>query len=117
MSVTKRKRQDRVVPAMSLLLGWLVCGCTTATEKPAVSLQLTAEEMIALTMPVIDCEWHAASRYDDGRSPISSVAERIQGICGPEIMKMRQAFHLPIIDADLGRVQADNPDRGARKDG
>jgi hypothetical protein len=40
--------------------------------------------MIAIQTRVLDCEMQAANRYDDGKSPIASVAERIQGICGPK---------------------------------
>jgi len=86
---------------LSLLAGCLfLCGCTAAPEKPATR-KLSAEELMALAKPVTDCEWHAASRYDDGKSSISSVAESIQAFCTPEIIKMRLAFHVPINDPDL----------------
>jgi hypothetical protein len=78
---------------LSLLLGCLLCGC----EKKL----LTAEEVMALTKPVSDCEWHAASRYDDDKSPISSVAKTVQAICTPEVIKTRLAFHVPINNPDL----------------
>jgi hypothetical protein len=57
--------------------------------------------MMAIQRRVIDCESRAADQYDDGKSSITSVAERIQGICGPEIMKARLAFHVPLNDPDL----------------
>ena len=57
--------------------------------------------MMAIQTRVLDCEMQAANRNDDGKSPIASVAERIQGICGPEILKARFAFHVPINDPDL----------------
>jgi len=57
--------------------------------------------MIAISTRVLDCEMQAANRYDDGKSPIASVAERVQGICGPEIIKARLAFHVRIDDPDL----------------
>jgi hypothetical protein len=83
---------------LSLLLSCHLCGCTAAPPEKKL---LTAEEVMALTKPVSDCEWHAASRYDDDKSPISSVAKTVQAICTPEIIKTRLAFHVPINDPDL----------------
>jgi len=57
--------------------------------------------MIAIQTRVSDCESLAAHQYDDGKSSITSLAERIQGICGPEITKARLAFHVPLNDPDL----------------
>jgi hypothetical protein len=86
---------------LSVLVGSFLCGCGTSPERPATSAQLTADEMIAVQTRVLDCEMQAANRYDDGKSPIAAVAERIQGICGPEILKARLAFHVRINDPDL----------------
>jgi hypothetical protein len=106
---------------LSLLVGSFLCGCGTSPERPATSAQLTADEMIAIQTRVLDCEMQAANRYDDGKSPIASVAERIQGICGPEIIKARLAFHVRITDPDLdsdefkriiGVVERERKDKG-----
>jgi hypothetical protein len=109
---------------LSLLVGSLLCcGCGIAPQKPATSNQLTADEMMAIQGRVFDCEMRAANQYDDGKSPITSVAEHIQGFCLPEIIKARLAFHVPVTDPDLdsdefkrivGIVERERKDRGAR---
>jgi hypothetical protein len=62
---------------------------------------MTADDALAAVKPVIDCEWAAAARYDDGHSSVAALAERIVGICGPEILKSERAFHVSPNDPDI----------------
>ena len=39
----------------------------------------------------------AADRYDDGRSTVSELAQRIMGICAVELTKARLAFHVSLM--------------------
>ena len=82
----------------SLALSCLVSGCSTA-ERPAPKA-MTAADALAAVQPVIDCEWAAAARYDDGRSTVAALAQRIMGVCSPEILKAETAFHL-VNDPDV----------------
>jgi hypothetical protein len=59
----------------SLALSSLVAGCGAGQEKPM------AEEASGISSRVVDCERKAADRYDNGRSTISELAQRIISIC------------------------------------
>ena len=48
---------------------------------------MTAEDALTAVNPLIDCEWKAAARYDDGKQSVAALAERITGICCPEIIR------------------------------
>jgi hypothetical protein len=84
---------------LSLFLSSPLAGCAAPTRR-----DLTADEMIAITSRVTDCEWKAVARYDDGRSTVAQLAERIMGICSVERLHARRAFNLsptdPAIDLD-----------------
>lgn len=71
-------------------------------EKPAPYF-MTADEALAVQSRVVDCEWKAAGRYDDGGS-VAQLAQRIMGICGVELIKARKAFRFslddPLIEQD-----------------
>ncbi len=71
------------------------------TQQRPTPQAMTAENALAAVKPVTDCEWAAASRYDDGRSSVAALAERITGICGPEILEAERAFHLSPNDPDV----------------
>jgi len=81
-----------------LVLALLVGGCVPA--PPPLRTEMTAQEALTAVNPLIDCEWKAAARYDDGKQSVAALAERIMGICGPEIIRSRLAF-LPIHDPSL----------------
>jgi hypothetical protein len=86
--------------AFSLVLSCLAASCGTAQQRLAPK-EMAAEDALAAVKPVTDCEWAAAARYDDGRSSIAALAERITGICGPEILKAERAFHLSPNDPNV----------------
>jgi hypothetical protein len=81
--------------AFGLALSCLVSGCaTTQRERP-----------LAIASRVVDCEWKAVSRYDDGNSTVSQLAQRVMGICAVERMKARKAFGLPSNEVELGEYR------------
>jgi len=53
---------------------------------------MTSDEALAVSSRVVDCEWKAANRYDDGSHTVSELAQRIMSICSPERLKARMAF-------------------------
>jgi hypothetical protein len=86
----------------SLLLSSTVSACGVGPqEQPVPDIHPNAEEALGAVRPVIDCEWKAANRYDDGQSSVSQVADQILGVCIVERMKARRIFHLPVNDAEL----------------
>ena len=86
--------------AFSMLVSAVVSACVH--ERPAPSM--TAAEALAATSPLIDCEWNAARRFDDSRTPIAQLAERIMDVCTDERIKAKRAFGLspndPVLEAD-----------------
>jgi hypothetical protein len=62
---------------------------------------ITADEALAISSRVVDCEWKAAYRFDDGRTPITELAERTMGVCIVERTKAKLAFGLSPNDPDL----------------
>ena len=87
---------------LSLALSCFVAGCSTAQQRPAPSImKMTAQEILAVSSRVVDCEWKAANRYDDGRSSVSELAQRVLGICAVELIKARQAFGFSQYDPQL----------------
>jgi hypothetical protein len=62
---------------------------------------MTAEEILAISSKVVDCEWHAVSRFDDGQTPIAQLAQRIMGICSVERIKAKLAFGFSPNDPEL----------------
>jgi hypothetical protein len=79
---------------------------------------ITADEALAVSSRVTDCEWKAADQYDDGRYKISELAQRVMGVCAVELTKARLAFGLspndPQIESDEFK-QAVEAVEGARK--
>ena len=69
------RRPMRQTVIFGLALSGLVSGCGAA-QKPTPK-EMTAEEMLAIQSRVVDCEWKAADQYDDGRSTVSALAQRI----------------------------------------
>jgi hypothetical protein len=87
-----------------LALSEFLAGCSAPQEKPNLRLP-TTEEALAIASRVVDCEWKAARRYDDGHYTVSALAERVMGICAVELMEERRAyglspFHNPEIELD-----------------
>ena len=60
-----------------------------------------AEEASGISSRVVDCERKAADRYDDGRSTISELAQRIISICAVELTKARLALNLSLHDPHI----------------
>jgi hypothetical protein len=50
---------------------------------------MRAEELLAIANPLVDCEWKAAHRYDDGSRSVKQLAEQILGVCSVERFKVR----------------------------
>jgi hypothetical protein len=83
--------------ALSALLG-----ACTVDQRPAPSRieTITAEEAIAISSKVVDCEWKAVDRFDNGQ-PISDLAQQVMGVCTVERIKAKWAFGLSPKDPDL----------------
>lgn len=62
------------VPALvqGLVLALLVGGCVPA--PPPLRTEMTAQEALTAVNPLIDCEWRAAARYDDGKQSVAALA-------------------------------------------
>jgi hypothetical protein len=88
----------------SLALSCLVSGCGTAQQTPAPKI-ITAEEALAISSRVVDCEWKAADRYDDGRSTVSELAQRVMGLCAVELTNARLAFHVSLNDPEIDLIE------------
>lgn len=88
----------------SLALSCLVSGCSTAQQRPTPAI-ITADEALASSSRVTDCEWRAAERYDDGRYTVSALAQRIMLVCAVELTKARQAFHLSLNDPEIDSIE------------
>jgi len=78
-----------------LAVSSLIAGCSAGQEKP------TAEEASGISSRVVDCERKAADRYDDGRSTISELAQRIISICAIELTKARLGLNLSLHDPQI----------------
>jgi hypothetical protein len=61
----------------------------------------TAEEGFASPSRVVNCEWKAANRYDNGSYTVSQLAERVTGVCSVERIKHHQLYHLSIDDPEV----------------
>jgi hypothetical protein len=69
---------------------------------------MTADESVSVAWVVLQCETRAEARYDDGLSGVGAIAHRLTAICGPELMRSRRAFHLPLINAELDEDEFEN---------
>jgi hypothetical protein len=92
---SRRGRPMRKPFIFSLALSSLVAGCGAGQEKPM------AEEASGISSRVVDCERKAADRYDDGRSTISELAQRIISICAVELTKARLGLNLSLHDPQI----------------
>ena len=87
----------------NLALSCLVSGCTAAPQTPVPTI--TAEDALAASSRVVDCEWKAVERYDDGHYAVSALARRIMGICADEISKARLASNLSPSDPEIEKEE------------
>ena len=71
-----------------------------AQERPARDT-MTADELLAVSSRVVDCEGKAATQYDNGSYTISQLARRIMGVCAVELTKARLAFGLSLNDPQI----------------
>lgn len=101
--LTRIEQRSRSLLAVGLGCFVSACAWTQSTPAPAPAPHvLTANEALAVQSRVIDCEWKAADRYDDGISPISELARQVMGVCSVERIKAELAFGLqndPQIDS------------------
>jgi hypothetical protein len=84
----------------SLAVSCLVSGCGATQQSPAPQA-MTAEQALAAVKPTVDCEYHAAARYDDGSISIAALAQQMVGVCGVEILASERAFHVSSTDPDI----------------
>jgi hypothetical protein len=64
---------------------------------------MTAEDALAVSSRVTDCEWKAVGLYDDGHRTVAQLARQIMGVCAVELTQAEIAFHLlhdPGIEGD-----------------
>jgi hypothetical protein len=63
-----------------LVLICFVSGCATnmAQQEPKPKV-MTAQEILAIAMPVVDYEWKAVGQYDYGHATASELAQHIMG--------------------------------------
>ena len=120
-------RRDDIDPRsaiFSLILVCLTSGCsavpTSVTSDPpkADARTITANEALAVQSRVVDCEWKAVNRYDDGTYTVSQLAQRIMGLCAVELTRARLTFHLSPNDPDVELDEFKHPVEvveGARK--
>jgi hypothetical protein len=82
--------------AFSLALSCLVSGCGSAQQTPAPPppMIIRAEDALAVSSRVTDCEWKAVGLYDDGHRPVAELARQIMGVCAVELTQAEIAFHL-----------------------
>jgi hypothetical protein len=118
-SSRSRGRPMRRAFTFSLTISCLVSAYGTVQQTP-IPKTLTAEEALAISSRVVDCEWKAADRYDNGRSTVSELVQRIMGICAVELTKTRLAFHVSLNDPEIDLIefkQAVESVENARKNG
>jgi hypothetical protein len=87
--------------SFSLALSCLLLGCSASQQPPVPKSSITSHDALAVSSRVVDCEWKAAARYDDGRSTESELAQQIMTICAVEILDAERAFHLSPHDPDI----------------
>lgn len=79
------------------------CAPSERSTTPTASRieTITADEALAISSRVVDCEWQAVSQHDDGQRSIADLAQQIMGICTVERIKAKLAFGLSPKDPDL----------------
>ena len=56
--------------------------------------------MLEPSKRLVDCEWVAADRYDDGSRTISELTKLIMAACGFERNNVRRTLHIPLNDPE-----------------
>jgi hypothetical protein len=91
--------------ALSVALSYLASACAVNERSvpPTASRieTITAEQALTIASRVVDCEWKAVARFDDGQKPIAQLAEQVMGVCTVERIKAKRAFGLSPHDPDL----------------
>jgi hypothetical protein len=93
--------------AFGLALSCLLAACLSdnanyrsPAPRPDIT-KMSANEVLGIVSRVIDCEWQAVGRYDDGQSTIAELAQRIIDICAVERMRAKVAVGLSPKDPQL----------------
>src|SRR5438045_2872424 len=92
---------DRTSSALAFKCFMLVLLSGCAASSPSTPTTITAEEAFAVQSRVVDCEWRAVNRFDDGSYTVSQLAQRVLGICAVELIQARRAFHLSLHDPEI----------------
>lgn len=112
----RRSPWRTAVLTCGLALTIVIGGCAETSGPRPVTLP--ANEAIALTTRVLECELKAADRYDNGHSSISEVAESVMAACYPEILRSWTAFGLspsdPNFDSDNFKMALDHVELARR---
>lgn len=81
-----------------------ITGVVVAAIAMFGSLQAFADDLSSAASRVVDCEWAAADKFDDGRTSLSALAQRVIAICSHDRFAMRRAAGFspmdPSLDAD-----------------
>ncbi len=105
------------IKTAAIILAASLAGCAEEAQKPP-SREISAVEALAAENRVVDCEWAAADKFDNGHAPISSVAQQVMGVCTQQMFEARRVFGIsptdPSVDADELRQAIDNVE-AARK--
>lgn len=117
--LTKRSRWALSSGAPVLALLASACSAQlTPGVRATPQKMLTASEALAVQSRVTDCEWKAADRYDDGRRPISELADQVMGLCAVELVKAAMAFGFspndPQVQSDQLRQAIENVEAARR---
>jgi hypothetical protein len=83
-----------VITCGALALALSLGACAAAEERKPPPLP-SAADALAAVQPIIDCEWKAVHRLDNGSYTVSELANRIMAVCSVERLKARRAMHLP----------------------
>jgi hypothetical protein len=86
--------------AFSLVLSCLVSGCGATQQSPAPQ-GMTPQDPLAAVKPRVDCEYAAATRYDDGSITTAALAQQMLDVCGVEVLAAERAFHVSSNDPDI----------------
>lgn len=99
MSSSKTRYQTVLrLYALALALPVAACGQAPRVQTPP---QISADDALAAASLVVDCEWAAADKFDNGVTPISILAQRVMGVCTPQRLQARKAAGISPIDTSL----------------
>jgi predicted outer membrane protein len=105
------------IKTAAIILTASLAGCAEQAQVPP-SREISASDALAAAKRVVDCEWAAADKFDDGHSPLSSLAQRVMGVCTPQMYEARLVVGIspadPSVDAEELRQAIDNVE-AARK--